>query len=92
MDALRRMFRGRQRGQPGTAQKEAPNDGPLTKALSNGWVQGFGLASIVALVALLTAIWTHTGVRAAEITLAALLFLSVLVFLMALIRYWDSRW
>ena len=92
MDALRRMFRGRQSGQPGAAQTEARNDGPLTKAFSNGWVQGLGGLSIAALIGLLVAIRLHSGVEAAAITFAASLIATVLVFLMALVRYWDSRW
>ena len=90
-DALRRMFRGRQSGQPGTAQGNASNDGPLTKAMNNGWVQGLGGLSIAALIAFLVAIWFHTGVKEAAITLAATGTATALVFVMAVVRYWDSR-
>lgn len=85
------MFRGRQSGQPGTAQGNASNDGPLTKAMNNGWVQGLGGLSIAALIAFLVAIWFHTGVKEAAITLAATGTATALVFVMAVVRYWDSR-
>lgn len=90
--ALRSMFRGRQSGLPGTARESTPNDGPLTKAFSNGWVQGLGVTSIAALVGLLVAIQLHTGVEAVAITLAASAIAAALVFVMAVVRYWDSRW
>lgn len=70
----------------------ASSEGALTRALSNGWVQGLGVASIAALVAFVVALWTHTGVKVAETTFVAFLTITAVVFLIAVARYWDSRW
>jgi hypothetical protein len=57
---------------------EAPKSG----VLSNGWVQGFGVASVLALTGLVAAIRTHTAVELAELTFASALiptFITILV-------------
>jgi hypothetical protein len=51
---------------PKATQKDIPASG----VLSNGWVQGLGVTSIVALFALVAAVIFHTEVKAAEIAFA----------------------
>lgn len=90
--SLQKLLRGSQGRRTGATQGNASSDGPFTQALSNGWVQGLGVTFIAALIYLLVAIWTHTGIKAAEITVIAFLIATILAFLMAVVRYWDFRW
>jgi hypothetical protein len=53
---------------PKTAQKAIQTDIPGSGVLSNAWVQGLGVASILTFAGLLAAFIFHTEVKVAEIT------------------------
>jgi hypothetical protein len=54
---------------PKKTQKEVPT---MSGVLSNGWVQGFGVAAILSLAGLVVAIKTQTGVPIAEVSVVSI--------------------
>ncbi|MGH9745205.1 MAG: hypothetical protein ACRD59_03740 [Candidatus Acidiferrales bacterium] len=58
---------------PNATQKAIQTDAPASGVLSNPWVQGLGVASILTFAGLVVALIIHTEVKAAEIAFVAAL-------------------
>ena len=74
--AICRIFQGR-------AALPNAQDDRFVLALSNGWVQSFGVGTFASLVALLIAISFHTGIEVAALTFVAFAIAATISFFMA---------
>jgi hypothetical protein len=66
---------------PKRTQEAIQIDSPSSGVLSNGWVQGLGVASILSFAGLVVAVRTHTAVEFAELTFASTLIPTLITIL-----------